>query len=149
MEPRLDGLSGRHGVVRDGRPEHGQATLLDEFAIGVNDRLGRALREPLDLAEDDLDRTVQDSTLMRLPKDQLEGRVRSSRFSSGYPLGRRKSNRYPSLIGSAWLSYDTGVSSSWRALRHDVECFRDCLSLNLLLNKILLTSESCCSGTPL
>ena len=55
-EALLDRLAGRHAVVGDVRAEDREAALVDELAVGVDDRLDRSLRQPLDLAEDDLDR---------------------------------------------------------------------------------------------
>ena len=72
LEPLLDLGLHRLGVVGDRRPEDGDAALVDEVGVGVDDPLDRALRQPLDLAEDHLDRTVDDALLEGVVEDQAE-----------------------------------------------------------------------------
>ena len=53
-------------------PNTGEAAFVDQLAVGVDDRLDRALRQALDLAEDDLDRPVDHPPLEPVGEDQLE-----------------------------------------------------------------------------
>jgi hypothetical protein len=73
VEPLLDRLLAGDHVVGDGRTEHGQAPLVDQLAVGVDDRLDRALGQALDLFEDDLDRAVDHPLLQALLEHELEG----------------------------------------------------------------------------
>ena len=68
LEALLDRFAYRHAVVGDVRAEHHEAALVDEFAVRVDHRLHRALGQPLDLAIDDLDRSIHHALLDRLAR---------------------------------------------------------------------------------
>ena len=81
-------------VVGDERPEDGEAALVDELAVRVDDRLGRSLRQAFDLAVDDLDGTIDHALAVAALEDQLErlGEVEPP-ILAGTPSGRTKSIR--------------------------------------------------------
>ena len=54
------------------RAEHHQAPLVDEFAVCVDHRLDRSLRQALHLAIDHLHRPVHQALLDRLSEHQVE-----------------------------------------------------------------------------
>ena len=72
VEPILDGLAHRNAVVRDARPEHGQATLFDQFVIGIHDGLDRAFRETPGLADNELDGTIDEALLQAFSEHEFE-----------------------------------------------------------------------------
>ena len=73
LEALLDRLACRHAVVGDAPAEHREAALVDELAVGVDHRLDRSLRQPLDLPVDDLDRPVDQPLLQASSNTSSKG----------------------------------------------------------------------------
>ncbi len=73
LESLLDRLAHRHAVVGDVRTEkNDQTALVDEFAVGIDDRFDRTLGQALHLAVDHLHRSVQQALLDGLGEDEVE-----------------------------------------------------------------------------
>ena len=84
----LDRLSRRDAVVGDGGPEDRQTAFVDQLAVGVDHRLRGTLRQAFDLAEDDLDGTVDDAALHTLREHHFEGTGQVETLFFGVAVGK-------------------------------------------------------------
>ena len=117
VEALLDRLARRDAVVGDRGPEDGETTLVDELAVRVDDRLDRSLREALDLAEHDLDGSIDRPVLEALLEHQLERlrQVRPRLLRVG--LGQDEVEEVPELdrLGGALVGHGLSAPTRSRA----------------------------------